>query len=231
MADRPSHDERDTGPIGDRESPRTGARAAGSGTPDREPAAPVEPVGTPRERAAEARERQRDEFGGFQLASAFFGWLVAVGLGVLLTALLSAAGAAIGLTTPAPGSQGVANAQQIGLTGAIALLVVLFIAYFAGGYVAGRMTRFNGAKQGLGVWVIALVVTAVLALVGAVAGAEYNVLAQLNLPSIPVGGNTLAAGGAIALVVTLLVTLIAAVLGGQLGVRYHVRVDRAGYLA
>ena len=42
--------------------------------------------------------RQREEFGGLHWGSAFFGWLVAVGIATLLTALLSAAGAAVGLT-------------------------------------------------------------------------------------------------------------------------------------
>jgi hypothetical protein len=45
------------------------------------------------------RDRQREEFGGFSWGSAFFGWLVAVGMAALLTALLSAAGAAIGLAS------------------------------------------------------------------------------------------------------------------------------------
>src|SRR5829696_376203 len=47
---------------------------------------------------AVVHERQRDEYGGFNIGAAFFGWMVAVGIAVLLTALLSAAGAAIGLT-------------------------------------------------------------------------------------------------------------------------------------
>lgn len=106
--------------------------------------------------------------------------------------------------------------------------MVLFLSYFAGGYVAGRMARFSGGKHGFGVWAIALLVTIVLAVLGAVAGAEYNVLSQLNLPSIPVQGESLAQGGAIALVITLVVTLVGAVLGGQIGVRFHKKVDRAG---
>ena len=42
--------------------------------------------------------RQRDEVRGHNWGAAFFGWLVAVGIGALLTALLSAAGAAIALS-------------------------------------------------------------------------------------------------------------------------------------
>ena len=181
-----------------------------------------------KERVHDVRERQRAEYGGFNLGAAFFGWLVALGLGALLTALLSATGAAIGLTTAPSGAEALQSADTISIAGAIALLVVLFIAYYAGGYVAGRMSRFNGGKQGVGVWVIALAVTIGLAVLGTLAGAEYNVLAQLNLPRIPVDEGTLASGSLIALLVVLVVTLLAAFLGGKQGVRYHKKVDRAG---
>lgn len=216
---------------------RTVAEGPGARAVDRErvvererPVAPGAARGaSPRERAAEVRERQRAQFGGFHFGPAFFGWLVAVGLGVLLTALLSAAGAAVGLTNPVSDAEAVRNAQEIGIASVVALLVVLFIAYFAGGYVAGRLARFNGAKHGFGVWAIALVVAVLLAVLGAVAGAEYNVLSGLKQPSIPVSGETLAGGGAIALIVVLAVTLLGAVLGGSLGVRFHEKVDRAGF--
>ena len=53
-------------------------------------------------RHQDAEERARQEFGGFNWGAAFFGWLVAVGIATLLTAALSAAGAAIGLTQVSP---------------------------------------------------------------------------------------------------------------------------------
>ena len=108
------------------------------------------------------------------------------------------------------------------------LLAILLIAYYAGGYVAGRMSRFSGPKQGLGVWIIALVVTVVLAVAGAVLGAEYNVLSQLNLPRIPIGEGALTTGGLIALAAIVLGTLLAAVAGGKAGTHYHRKIDRAG---
>ena len=185
-------------------------------------------------RADEFRARQREQFGGFHFGPAFFGWLVAVGVGVLLTALLSAAGAAVGLTQLSPQeaqSQAAGNPTEIGIASAIALLVVLFISYFAGGYVAGRMARFSGAKHGVGVWVIALLATALLAVLGAVAGDEYNILARLNQPAIPVGTQELAGGALLALLAIVVVTLLAAILGGILGVRFHKKVDRAGFAA
>jgi hypothetical protein len=182
-----------------------------------------------REHMHAVRARQREEFGGINWGAAFFGWLVAVGLGALLVGLLAAAGATVGLTALEPDTVG--EATEIGLGGAIALLVALAIAYFAGGYVAGRMSRFDGARQGFGTWLLALVVTIVLAVVGAVLGSEYNVLERLELPAVPVGDTELATGGALALFIVVVGTLIASVAGGKAGERYHRKVDRAGFVA
>ncbi|HEV2790091.1 MAG TPA: hypothetical protein VGV69_02175 [Solirubrobacterales bacterium] len=184
-----------------------------------------------RERAAGpgvVRERQREEYGGFNLGAAFFGWLVAVGLAVMLTALLSAAGAAIGLTELSEG-EARSNAETISIVGGILLIAVLALSYYAGGYVAGRMSRFDGGRQGLGVWLIGLLATVALAVLGAIGGSEWNLFSQLNLPRIPIDEGSLAAGGAIALVLVLVATLLAAISGGKVGERYHRKVDRAGY--
>jgi putative exporter of polyketide antibiotics len=182
---------------------------------------------------SEARDRldvQHDRFGGFKWGAAFFGWLSANGLAVLLVALLSAGGVAVGLTKGVPSAdQATQQAETIGIAGAIAMLLLLGIAYFAGGYVAGRMARFDGARQGIAVWIIGLLVVVLLAGAGALFGAKYNVLSQLNLPRIPVDEGTATTGGLIALVAVLLVTLGAAVLGGKTGERYHRKVDRAGF--
>jgi MFS family permease len=178
--------------------------------------------------AGTVRERQRDEYGGFNFGAAFFGWLVAVGIAVLLTALLSAAGAAIGLTELSEG-EAKSNAETISIIGGILLIAVLALSYYAGGYVAGRMSRFDGGRQGLGVWLIGLLATIALAVLGAIAGSEYNLFSQLNLPRIPIDEGSLATGGVIALVLVLVATLLAAIAGGKVGERYHRKVDRAGY--
>jgi hypothetical protein len=175
-----------------------------------------------------ARARQRDEFGGINWGASFFGWLVAVGVAALITSLLAAAGAAIGLTVTE--SDATANAEELGLGGGIALVVVLMLAYYTGGYVAGRMSRFDGGRQGVGTWLIGLIVTIALAIAAVVLGDEYNVLERLNLPSLPVGDQTLATGGIVALAAIVLGTLLAAMFGGKVGERYHKRVDRAGFL-
>jgi hypothetical protein len=105
---------------------------------------------------------------------------------------------------------------------------VLLVAYFAGGYVAGRMSRFDGPRQGAGVWVIGLLVTILLAVAGVVLGAEYNVLSQLSLPRIPVDEGSLTTGGVITLIAVVLGTLLAAIAGGKAGTRYHRKIDKIG---
>ena len=180
--------------------------------------------------ARDAVDAQHRRYGGIKWGAAFFGWLSANGLAVLLVALLSAAGVAIGLTQGTPSTDvATGNAATIGLVGGIVLLVLLFLAYLAGGYVAGRMARFDGLRQGVAVWVIGLVVVIVLAIAGVAFGAKYNVLSQLNLPRIPVDEGTATTGGIIALVAVLVVTLLGAVVGGRLGTRYHRKIDRVGF--
>jgi hypothetical protein len=181
-----------------------------------------------RSRVADDRDaqlRRRDEFGGTNLGAAFFGWLVAVGMAAILTGLLAAAGAAIGLSE---GGADKGDADTISIVGGALLIAVLALAYFCGGYVAGRMSRFDGGRQGFATWLFGLVVTVLIGVAGAVFGSEYNVLQKLDLPRIPVDEGSLATGGAIALAAVVLGTLLAAILGGKAGQRYHRRVDRAG---
>jgi hypothetical protein len=180
--------------------------------------------------ARDAVTAQRDRFGGIQWGAAFFGWLSANGLAVILIALLSAAGVALGLAQGLnTADEATEQAETLGLGGGIAILVALFLGYLAGGYVAGRMARFDGARQGLATWLIGLIVVLALAAVGVLLGAQYNVLSQLNLPRIPIEEGTATTAGVITLVAILVVTLLGAVIGGKLGERFHRKVDRAGF--
>lgn len=182
-------------------------------------------------------EREKNAHGGVKVGSAFFGWLTATGTAVLLTALLAATGTAVGLAGSGGLDAALTNAQRtaagnegtIGVAGAVAVLVVLLVAYFCGGYVAGRMARFNGAKQGVAVWVWAVVIAVVVAVAAAVVGNQYDVLGQLNsFPRIPVDAGDLTTGSVLTVVAAAVVALLGAVLGGLAGMRFHRRVDRAG---
>jgi hypothetical protein len=178
------------------------------------------------EELRDLRARQRATFGGFSWGSDFFGWLSAVGLASILTSFLVAAGTKIGLSD-------ISNAASrnevapVSLTGGILLLAVLAVAWCCGGYVAGRMARFDGPRQGLGVWIWTLVAAAAVALLAAIGGQGYDLFEQLNLPRVPVNGQSLTTGGAIALGAALVTTLVFAMIGGAAGERFHRRVDRA----
>lgn len=183
-------------------------------------------------KAVVAREKER--FGGVKIGSAFFGWLSATGLAVILTALVAAAGAGVGLVssaselTDAARSNGVST-EEIGWFGVILVLVVVLVSYYAGGYVAGRMARFDGAKQGVAVFGWSVVTSMVLAVLGAVAGAKYDVLDNLNVfPRIPGSLGDLTLQAVVVLVGVVVAAAVGAVLGGIAGMAYHRRIDIVG---
>ncbi|MDQ4085777.1 MAG: hypothetical protein M3165_08175 [Actinomycetota bacterium] len=173
------------------------------------------------------RETAHERYGGFTFAAAFYGWLVAVALTVLLAGIAGAIATASGATLNVTQTEAQREAGTIGVASAIALLVILVIAYFAGGYVAGRMSRFDGGRQGLGVWILGLLVTILVAVLGAIFGSQYDVFQRANLPSLPVPTETLTIGGVITLVAVVLGTMLMAILGGKAGQRYHTKIDRA----
>jgi hypothetical protein len=169
----------------------------------------------------------RDRFGGINWGAGFFGWLVAIGMTIILSGIVGAILTAVGSQIDITLRDAKSAAGSIGIGAGITLLVVLMLAYFTGGYVAGRMSRFDGARQGVATWVIGLVVTLLVAALGAIAGDQYNIFSRISLPRLPLNLSELGTGGAITAVAVLLGTLLAAVLGGKVGHRYHDKVDRA----
>jgi amino acid transporter len=171
----------------------------------------------------------RDKFGGVNLGAAFFGWLVAMGIAILLSSIIGAITAAVGSSTNISQSAAERQAGTIGLAAGIVLVVVLLIAYYSGGYVAGRMSRFDGARQGGAVWVIGLLVTILGVILGVAFGAKYNILDRVSLPRMPIPTDQLTTGGVITGVAVLVGTLLVAMAGGKVGHRYHDRVDAAAH--
>jgi hypothetical protein len=201
-----------------------GAHAAGASAPSQRSGATVA--------SNDRREvvaRQKDRYGGIKWGSAFFGWLTATGTAVILTALLVAAGATVGVATDADAADTRDNAATIGLVGGLTLLAVILVAYFCGGYVAGRMARFSGVKQGIAVWIWAIVIVAAVAIAGAALGDKYDLLDRVGgFPRLPIGGDDVTTGSIVAVVIALVAALVGAVLGGLAGMRYHRKVDEAG---
>jgi membrane associated rhomboid family serine protease len=92
------------------------------------------------------------------------------------------------------------------------------------------MARFDGAKQGIAVWLWALIIAVVVAILGVIAGSQFDILANLNsFPRLPINEGDLTTAGVISVVVAALAALVGAILGGLAGMRYHRRIDRADY--
>lgn len=172
--------------------------------------------------------RRRDEFGGTNVGAAFFGWLVAIGMTLILAGIVGAIAAAVGSSLDVGVTEAEQGAGTIGIGAGIALLLILMIAYFAGGYVAGRMSRFDGGRQGVAVWLIGLIITIIVVGIGLIFGNQYDIFSRVNLPNLPIPTDTATTGGLIALAAVLVGTLLAAFLGGKAGQRYHTKIDRVG---
>jgi hypothetical protein len=169
-------------------------------------------------------ERAR-RFGGIRWGSAFFGWVTAIGMTALLSTLATAAGAAVGLVDVQAVDPAATN-RAMGLVGALVLLAIIFAGFYCGGYVAGRMARFAGARQGVAVWLWTLFVAVIGAVIATVVTGAVPVPSLYDMVRLPMSGGVLSAGAAALAVGVLVVTLVGAVLGGIAGMRYHRRVDR-----
>jgi hypothetical protein len=201
---------------GDTNAPRVEENEARSGGGDAE--SRTRRVGDARQEREEERKRRESEL-GTSWSSVVFGWLAALGAGLILSGIV---GAIVGAILGALGVQG---GTEGGIAGLVGVLVTLFVAFLIGGYVAGRLASRSGLTHGILVPVLSLVVILVLAIVGAVVGASFiDQLYGVALPQVPGSvqkqvpqslGTILTASG----IAALLVPLVAGALGGLWGAR------------
>jgi hypothetical protein len=166
-------------------------------------------------RGSEAHRGGSQERGTSWL-SVIFGWLAALGAGLILSGIV---GAIVGAILGAGGAS--SSATEGGTAGLVGLLLTLLLAFIIGGYVAGRLASRSGLKHGLLVPVLALVVTIVLAGVGTLLGLSFiDNLSGVTLPSSPDDapqnlGTILTGAGILAL----LAPFIGGAIGGALGAK------------
>ena len=172
---------------------------------------------------------QRKRYGGVNWGAGFFGWLVVVAMTLLLAAAVGTAVLALARTGDVVDVQALSESRNGGLVAAGVLVGALLISYFAGGYVAGRMSRFDGGKQGVAVWVTSLLLSGGLVGAGLLFGGP-ELLDQADLPTfdLSIEATSVVVLGAAA--AALVGSLLAAVLGGKVGCRYHRKVDDAAYI-
>jgi hypothetical protein len=175
----------------------------------------------------EREQRLIDRYGGFDWVATFLGFAVAIFFSILFLGIVGAIVGTVGFQLHAPvpkiGSSIAGTTQKLGAGALIGSLVAAFLAYLSGGYTAGRLARFEGVKNGIGVVLWTVVVGIILGILGAVLGSKFDVARQLHLH---IDTGTLTAAGLISLAVTLIVILLAAALGGSLGERYHRDIDQ-----
>lgn len=156
-------------------------------------------------------------FGGIDIPATLAGMAAALGTAVLLAGLFAGAGS-FGY------QRGVTGGDQLSIGGLIAGLATLLVAFLVGGWVAGRIARYDGGRNGVLTAVWFLLLAAVTSGLGAWLGDKYDVFSSVRLPqwfsSDARTGAALATG-----LVALLVMLLAGWLGGRWGERYHRRAD------
>ena len=169
----------------------------------------------------EARARHpiaaaKDRFGGIDLPASLVGMLTALAVLVLLGGLVGAAVGAIGYQTGLSGD----DVEDISIASLVGGLVVLAVAYLIGGWTAGRIARYDGARNGLmtGVWTIVL--AAALSVLAAWFGSEYDVFANVELPQW-FDRDAVTITAIVSGVVGIATMLVAGLLGGMWGTRYH----------
>lgn len=182
------------------------------------------------EAAEERADRLRDMYGGVDWLASFLGFVFAVVVGALFSLIVGLVLAPLGFSPDLGGG-------QIGaavITGLVLVGILVFLTYFLGGYVAGRLARFDGGRNGAMLLLWSGVAILVLALVNAVLSSFMPAEISENIGNFiqndvlsTIGGlSQLGLVGVLVLVGVLLVAFLGGFLGGRLGSRYHAEIDR-----
>jgi hypothetical protein len=179
--------------------------------------------------AAEDREdRLRDMYGGVDWLASFLGFVFALVAGAIFSAVAAVVLAPLGFSLNLTGPLGAAV-----ITGLVLLGVLIFLTYFFGGYVAGRLARFDGGRNGAMLLVWTLLTGLLLLLAAGVfsgflpGGAADAIGGSMDMVLSALDGLSQAGiVGIVVVVAALLLALLGGLLGGRLGSRYHAEIDR-----
>ena len=172
----------------------------------------------------EADRHRRESELGTSWTSVIFGWLAALGAGLILSGIV---GAIVGGIL---GAMGVQGGTEGGTAGLIGLLVTLFLAFLIGGYVAGRLASRSGLKHGILVPVLSLIVIILLAIIGAIVGSSFiDPLSGIALPQVPQGAQQQIPQQGLGTILTVsgILALLVPFIGGALGGLWGAKTGRA----
>src|SRR5687768_1469345 len=120
-----------------------------------------------------------DRFGGIDIPASLVGMLTALSTTLILAGIV---GAAVGVVGYQTGLEQNADAGDVSTASLIGGVAVLFVAYLIGGWAAGRIARYDGARNGFATGIWTLVVAGILAGLGAWVDSEYDVFRNVELP-------------------------------------------------
>ena len=166
----------------------------------------------------EAIASARHCFGGLDTGATISGAFAALGLTVLLGGVLAGAGRVVYVN-------GVRDAPAATTGSIIAGLAVLLVAFLVCGWVAGRMARYDGGRNGMVTAVWFVLFAAGTSATGALLGQSYNVFSGDRLPQW-FTDSARTPEAVLSAAVAFLVMVGAGFVGGLVGGRYHRRVDR-----
>ena len=152
---------------------------------------------------------------GIRWGSVALGWLVAAVVGSLLSLLFSAL---YGLVDEPPAESGEVTAGFVVLS-----LVSGFLAYLAGGFVAGRSAGYSGGLNGAMTAVFGLILGVIVAAILTVLGVTFAEGVAMPPANFGLAGGVLLAG-----LVLFLVNLFGGFVGGKLGEPSRPEVRRSG---
>jgi hypothetical protein len=164
--------------------------------------------------------------GGVSGGAILTGVVVAFGAMLILTALIGAVLAALGVSETSI-SQG--DAIDAGIGAGMALVVAQFLSYLWGGYTAGRMGRGAGIANGLLVPVVAILVAVLVGAVAAAVGATSNLNLPFTTNRLPLENDYLVNWSIGIGIASLVAMFLGGILGGILGARWHTKLERRVY--
>jgi uncharacterized membrane protein len=163
----------------------------------------------------------RERFGGIDIPASLVGMLTALSTTLIVAGLVGAAVGAVGYQTGLE-----EDAQDLSTWSLIGGVAILLFAYLIGGWAAGRMARYDGARNGFAAGIWTLLLAAILAGLGAWAGSEYDVFRNVELPQW-FEEDALTTAAIISGVAAIAAMFAGGILGGLWGERYHRHADRA----
>ena len=182
------------------------------------------------EAVEEREDRLRDMYGGVDWLASFLGFVFSIVLASVFSTVVGLVLVPLGFPPEISGGQLGASV----LTGLAVLGVLIFLTYFFGGYVSGRLARFDGGRNGAMVLAWTFIVVLIVSLVAVVfsgflpGGAAEVVVGLVQATRSAVDGLAgTGVAGIVVAVVALLLALLGGFFGGRLGGRYHTEIDRA----